>query len=341
MVEEAHGEVKLALQELRDLARGIHPAVLTDRGLDAALSSVASRCTVPVKVTVDLPSGRPRPSRASPTSPSPSCCRTSASTAAATPAAVDVWRAEDRLMLQVTDDGRGGADPGRRQSAWPACRTAGRRRRPPRRRTRPGGGPTTVTAELPWRERTRGARRTAHAGGRAHPSDDGPLRGTRPAREDRTDGRTSAAAALAPRSLLAPFRAAPARGPVRAAEPADGHHRLPASRSPAWPSRCRPADHLRGLPLLGVAAGLLRHGAAWSGPRARLLLRPRGRRAGAAAARQRPGRRTCRTPRWPGWGRCCAATSPGARRLRAAARCRGPCSPSASCACCGPAAWAC
>ncbi|MFD9820559.1 sensor histidine kinase, partial [Streptomyces violascens] len=43
MVDEAHGEVKLALQELRDLARGIHPAVLTDRGLDAALSSVASR----------------------------------------------------------------------------------------------------------------------------------------------------------------------------------------------------------------------------------------------------------------------------------------------------------
>ncbi|MGW3729665.1 sensor histidine kinase, partial [Streptomyces sp. NPDC000851] len=42
MVEEAHGEVKLALQELRDLARGIHPAVLTDRGLDAALSAVAS-----------------------------------------------------------------------------------------------------------------------------------------------------------------------------------------------------------------------------------------------------------------------------------------------------------
>ncbi|MFD0110009.1 sensor histidine kinase, partial [Streptomyces sp. NPDC127164] len=45
MVDEAHGEVKTALQELRDLARGIHPAVLTDRGLDAALSSVASRCT--------------------------------------------------------------------------------------------------------------------------------------------------------------------------------------------------------------------------------------------------------------------------------------------------------
>jgi signal transduction histidine kinase len=60
MVEEAHGEVKLALRELRDLARGIHPAVLTDRGLDAALSAVSSRCTVPVQVEVDL-AERPAP----------------------------------------------------------------------------------------------------------------------------------------------------------------------------------------------------------------------------------------------------------------------------------------
>ncbi|MYV63353.1 sensor histidine kinase, partial [Streptomyces sp. SID4931] len=58
MVDEAHGEIKVALQELRDLARGIHPAVLTDRGLDAALSAIASRCTVPVKVSVGL-RGRP------------------------------------------------------------------------------------------------------------------------------------------------------------------------------------------------------------------------------------------------------------------------------------------
>ena len=43
LVEEAHGETKAALVELRDLARGIHPAVLTDRGLDAALSALAER----------------------------------------------------------------------------------------------------------------------------------------------------------------------------------------------------------------------------------------------------------------------------------------------------------
>ena len=41
--------------ELRNLARGIHPAVLTDRGLDAAVSALAARCPVPVAVDVDLP----------------------------------------------------------------------------------------------------------------------------------------------------------------------------------------------------------------------------------------------------------------------------------------------
>src|ERR1700754_4413132 len=41
MVEQAHGEVKVALEELRNLARGIHPAILTERGLGAALANVA------------------------------------------------------------------------------------------------------------------------------------------------------------------------------------------------------------------------------------------------------------------------------------------------------------
>jgi signal transduction histidine kinase len=54
LVEEAHREAKLALAELRDLARGIHPAVLTDRGLDAALSALAARSPVPVEVRVEL-----------------------------------------------------------------------------------------------------------------------------------------------------------------------------------------------------------------------------------------------------------------------------------------------
>lgn len=59
LLAQGQAEAKLALQELRDLTRGIHPPVLTDRGLDAALSGLAQRCPVPVTVEVDVD---PRPS---------------------------------------------------------------------------------------------------------------------------------------------------------------------------------------------------------------------------------------------------------------------------------------
>ncbi|MEU5886878.1 sensor domain-containing protein [Streptomyces sp. NPDC047461] len=153
MVSEAHGEVKLALQELRDLARGIHPAVLTDRGLDAALSSVASRCTVPVKVTADL---NARPAAAiegiAYFTVSELLQNVSKHSGART-ASVDVWRTEHRLLIQVWDDGRGGArlDGGtgmqglaERLGAVDGLFVI----------DSPPGGPTTVTAELPWRDRS-------------------------------------------------------------------------------------------------------------------------------------------------------------------------------------------
>jgi signal transduction histidine kinase len=152
MIAEAHGEVKLALQELRDLARGIHPAVLTDRGLDAALSSVASRCTVPVKVTVDL-DGRPAAAIEGIAYFTVSeLLQNISKHSAARSASVEVWRANDRLLLQVWDDGRGGArlDGGTgmrgladRLGAVDGLFVI----------DSPQGGPTTVTAELPWRDR--------------------------------------------------------------------------------------------------------------------------------------------------------------------------------------------
>ncbi|MGW3286964.1 sensor histidine kinase [Streptomyces sp. NPDC001002] len=155
MVAEAHGEVKLALQELRDLARGIHPAVLTDRGLDAALSSVASRCTVPVKVTVDLVA---RPAAAiegiAYFTVSELLQNISKHSAART-ASVEVWRSADRLLIQVEDDGRGGArldgGTGMRGLADRLGAVDGLFVL-----DSPAGGPTTVTAELPWRDRTPG-----------------------------------------------------------------------------------------------------------------------------------------------------------------------------------------
>ncbi|GHA22798.1 histidine kinase [Streptomyces canarius] len=152
MVAEAHGEVKLALQELRDLARGIHPAVLTDRGLDAALSAVASRCTVPVRVEVDLPA-RPAPAIEGIAYFTVSeLLQNISKHSGARSASVDVWRSEDRLMLQVRDDGRGGArlDGGSgmrgladRLGAVDGLFVV----------DSPAGGPTVITAELPWRDR--------------------------------------------------------------------------------------------------------------------------------------------------------------------------------------------
>jgi signal transduction histidine kinase len=156
MVGAAHGEVKLALQELRDLARGIHPAVLTDRGLDAALSAVAARCTVPggVKVQVDLKgSGRPDPAVEGIAYFTVSELLTNVSKhAGARSATVDVWRAEDRLMLVVQDDGRGGA------VRHPGSGLAGLAERVGAVDgvflvESPAGGPTTVTVELPWHTR--------------------------------------------------------------------------------------------------------------------------------------------------------------------------------------------
>ncbi|MGF1432304.1 sensor histidine kinase [Kitasatospora sp. LaBMicrA B282] len=165
MVDAAHGEVKLALQELRDLARGIHPAVLTDRGLDAALSAVAARCTVPggVRVNVDLtgPDGTAeRPDSAvegiAYFTVSELLTNTSKHAGART-ATVDVWRSADRLMLQVTDDGRGGA------TAPDGSLRAGGGLAGLAERIgavdgvflveSPAGGPTAVTVELPWRTR--------------------------------------------------------------------------------------------------------------------------------------------------------------------------------------------
>ena len=60
LVDQAHAEAKAALVELRDLVRGVHPPVLTDRGLDAAVSGLIARCPVPVEMQYDVPI-RPRP----------------------------------------------------------------------------------------------------------------------------------------------------------------------------------------------------------------------------------------------------------------------------------------
>ncbi|HZA78749.1 MAG TPA: sensor domain-containing protein [Acidimicrobiales bacterium] len=111
LVAEAHEEAKRALAELRDLARGIHPSVLTDRGLDAALSSLAARSPVPVTLDVDL---RERPSprvEAVAYFVLAELLTNVARHSRASGVRVRVARLGDRLVLEVRDDGVGGADP--------------------------------------------------------------------------------------------------------------------------------------------------------------------------------------------------------------------------------------
>ncbi|MFB7897912.1 sensor histidine kinase [Streptomyces xiamenensis] len=153
MVEEAHGEVKLALAELRDLARGIHPAILTDRGLGPALSAVASRCTVPVAVEVELPVRPAQAIEGIAYFTASELLQNVSKHSGASRARLEAWRtAQDRLLLQVTDDGRGGADStagsGLAGLAERLAAVDGQLAI-----SSPTGGPTTVTAELPWRDR--------------------------------------------------------------------------------------------------------------------------------------------------------------------------------------------
>ncbi|MGP3999129.1 sensor histidine kinase [Streptomyces sp. 8N706] len=150
MVDEAHGEVKLALQELRDLARGIHPAILTDRGLGPALSTLATRCTTPVTTTVHLPH-RPAPAIEGIAYYTTSeLLQNISKHAHATHATIDVWQAAGRIVLQVTDNGRGGA------TASAGSGLAGLAARLDAVDgllvvDSPEGGGTAITAELPWR----------------------------------------------------------------------------------------------------------------------------------------------------------------------------------------------
>jgi len=157
-IAAAHDEAVLALTELREFIRGLHPAVLSDRGLGPALSGLAARAPLPVRLRVDVP----RP--ASPGVEAVAYFIVSEAIAnvvkhaQATRAEVTVMRADDVLRITVTDDGRGGAAPlvpaagdgtgshgtGLRGLAQRAAAVDGTLSI-----DSPPGGPTVITAELP------------------------------------------------------------------------------------------------------------------------------------------------------------------------------------------------
>ncbi|WP_246236387.1 sensor histidine kinase [Actinomadura chibensis] len=148
LIEQAHLGTKEAITELRDLARGIYPAILTDRGLDPALSGLAGRAPVPVEVDVDLPERPPAAVESIAYFIVAESLANIAKYARATRATVRVAREDRWVVVEVIDNGVGGA------SARPGGGLAGLADRAATIDgmlivDSPPGGPTIIRADLP------------------------------------------------------------------------------------------------------------------------------------------------------------------------------------------------
>ncbi len=149
LLDDAHQQAKDAVTELRGLIRGLHPPVLTDRGLDAALSAIAVRCPVPVQLAVELDERPSATVEAIGYFVVAEALTNVARHSQAGHASVAVQR-EGRgpVWITITDDGVGGADPDRgtglRGLADRVSGVDGQLRV-----DSPVGGPTVLTVELP------------------------------------------------------------------------------------------------------------------------------------------------------------------------------------------------
>ncbi|MEU0882119.1 histidine kinase [Lentzea sp. NPDC005914] len=149
VIDTAHREAKEAIEELSSLVRGLHPAVLDELGLDAALSGLAARTPLPVRLRVDLPERPPRPVEAvAYFVVSEALTNIAKHAQQATRADVTVTRLADILRLVIADDGLGGADPGKGSGLTGLAQRV-RSVDGTFRMSSPVGGPTTMTAELP------------------------------------------------------------------------------------------------------------------------------------------------------------------------------------------------
>ncbi|SEN27666.1 sensor histidine kinase [Actinacidiphila rubida] len=148
VIDEAHREAKEAIEELNGLVRGLHPAVLEDRGLDAALSGVAARAPLPVRLSVDLPRRPAATVEAVAYFVVSEALANVAKHARASRVEVAVRVRAGRLLVTVEDDGAGGADPSRGTGL---SGLAGRVRSVDGtlHLDSPVGGPTVITVELP------------------------------------------------------------------------------------------------------------------------------------------------------------------------------------------------
>ncbi len=153
LMAEAHEDAKTALLELRNVVRGIAPTILSDRGLDAALSSVVQRAVVPTTLNVDLPRRIPEETESVAYFVVTEALTNVAKHAKASRAVVTVRldQTENMLHISVFDDGRGGAQITDSATAT-GLRGLAERVRAARGKftvSSPVTGPTTVTAVLP------------------------------------------------------------------------------------------------------------------------------------------------------------------------------------------------
>jgi signal transduction histidine kinase len=147
LLEDAQRGAREALEELRDLARGIHPPVLTDRGLEAAVATLADRNPLPVEISVDLVQRPPATVETAAYFVVSEALANASKHAGATCVQIAVRSLDGTLTVEVSDDGKGGADP-----AGTGLRGLERRVRAldgTLELTSPPGGPTTLRAELP------------------------------------------------------------------------------------------------------------------------------------------------------------------------------------------------
>jgi signal transduction histidine kinase len=147
LVAEARLGVAEALQELRDLARGIYPPVLADRGVGAALETLADRSPLPTSLSVELGARPPAAVETAVYFVAAEALANATKHAGASSIAISLRALDGTVELAVEDDGQGGADPAggglsglrRRVEALDGTLTV----------ESPAGGPTTIRAELP------------------------------------------------------------------------------------------------------------------------------------------------------------------------------------------------
>jgi signal transduction histidine kinase len=147
LLAEARRGTREALEELRNLARGIHPPVLADRGLASAIDALADRTPLQVNVAVDLSRRPPRAVETAAYFVAAEALANAGKHSGATRIDVAVREQESDLVVEIVDDGTGGADPAGGGLHGLALRVEALDGR--LEVVSPRGGPTTIRAVIP------------------------------------------------------------------------------------------------------------------------------------------------------------------------------------------------